>query len=292
MADLITIAQYEAIIGTITKADARTLVSTYLIPAASQAIERFVDRSLAATTYVEWVKTGNTYGVFFPEQYPLLTLYSVNKADTVFTVSNTGTQAMVVIVQPTMLQAYNPLTNVAVSYAYSTYTSIGLLLAQLATDYPLLVTEATVDTSMSTTLLRPATIAIQGGALSSVQGAIVAMTGHVNADRIVYGSEFAGSWNTMDFPGLPLDSVQYGNVGHICLVYSAGYSPLPSDLIVTTANIVRDMLAVEQGKRATGVKSESVSQYSYTLLDSIDFDNIVGTKYAGALRQYRRIVFA
>lgn len=291
MADLITIAQYEAIIGAIAKPATRTLINTYLIPAASQAIERFVDRSLSATTYIEWVPIGNT-GVFFPEQFPLLTLYSVNKADSAIEVTNNGTSAIVVIVQPTMLQIYNPITNVAVSYLYATYPTVSSLITQLAIDYPALATTAKVDTSMACTLLRPATIPIQPSTTSCIQGAVVAMTGHIREDRIVYGSAFAGNWNTMEFPGLPLDSIQYGNVGNICIVYSAGYNPIPMDLIVTTANVVRDMLDVEQGKRATGMKSENVAQYGYTVLDTVDFDNIVGSKYAGALRQYRRIVFA
>ena len=116
------------------------------------------------------------------------------------------------------------------------------------------------------------------------------MTGHVSEDRIVYGSMFTTMWSTSDWPNYPAGNAPYGNAGTVCLVYSAGYSPLPMDLTVTVANIVRDMLQVEKGKRSTGVESESVSQYRYQLMKGVDFDSIVSTKYARALAQYRRII--
>ena len=241
-------------------------------------------------TYVEWTQSPNEFGVFFPLEYPLVSLFSVSRAAPAFNITNNGTVPVNVVVHQDQLMIYNTLANTQVAYLYSTYTTLALLLAKMALDYPYLATVAAVDTSTSTTLLRPATVSLPAGLQGVIEGGITAMTGHVAEDRIVYGSMFTSMWTTQDWPGYPPQSAPFGNAGTICLVYSAGYSPLPMDLTVTVANICRDMWQVAKGRRATGMKSESVSQYRYELLPGISFDSVVSTKYAQALAQYRRIL--
>ena len=289
MGNLITYRQYCDIVGTPTNTTDAALLQNYLIPAASAAVERFVDRGLGLANYVEWTNSPNNFGVYFPLQFPLVALYNVSRADAAFTVQNTSAAGVVIVVQADQLQVYNPLANTTTTYLYTTYTTLASLLAKLATDRPDLVTVAAVATSFATTLLRPATIPIAAGSLETVQGAITPMSGRIDQDRIVYGGQFATVFTTQDFPGYP-DAPPYGYAGNVCLVYSAGYNPIPSDLVYTVACIIRDMLAIADGDMTTGMKSEKVAQYDYTVLAGVDLDALVYTKYAMALSQYRRII--
>jgi hypothetical protein len=63
------------------------------------------------------------------------------------------------------------------------------------------------------------------------------------------------------------------------------------DLQIIAANVVRDMMRVQKNRVATGLLREAVSQHSYKLLPDVSFDDIVRTKYAGALSPFRRITF-
>ena len=288
--NLINFATYQSIIGVVTNSDDAALITNFIIPAASQSIERFTSRKLLLNTYIEWITNSNSNGEFFPLEYPLASLFSVSRAAPAFSITNNGTVPVNVVVQQDQLMVYNTLANTQTAYLYATYATVGALLAKLATDFPYLATVAAVDTSTATTLLRPATVSLPVGLQGIVEGGITAMTGHVADDRIVYGSMFTGGWTTADWPNYPGGNCPMGNAGTICLVYSAGYSPLPMDLTVTVANICRDMWQVEKGRRSTGMKSESVSQYRYDLLPGVSFDSIVSTKYHQALAQYRRII--
>jgi hypothetical protein len=288
--NLLTPAQYQAIIGVVTNTDDLALITNYIIPAASLSVERFLSRKLLLNTYIEWTSSPNAFGVFFPLEYPLVSLFSVSRAAPAFSITNNGTVPINIVVQQDQVVIYNTLTNTLTSYLYTAYPTVAALLVKMATDFPGLALVAAVDPSTATVLLRPATISLPVGLQGVVEGGITAMTGHVADDRIVYGSMFTGMWSTADWPNYPQTSEPMGNAGTICLVYSAGYSPLPTDLQFTVACICRDMFRVAKGKQATGMKSESVSQYRYELLDGVSFDSLVSTKYSSALAQYRRII--
>ena len=289
--DLCTYLQYQSIIGTPAAASDQLLVQSTLITAASAAIKRFINRHIPLKTYVEWVGgTNNAGGVFYPLEYPVVALYSVNKATQAFTVQNNSAFPVVFVVQDDQFQVYNPVTNTSVVYLYSAYATVGALLAKLATDRPDLPTTLILDATMSTSLLRPATVTIQAGVTGAVEGGVAAMTGHVEENRIVFGTDLSVVWTTQDFPGYVGIPGEFDHIGQICLVYSAGYATIPSDLVYTTCNIVRDMLFVANGKRSTGVKHESVAQYAYDVLDGVSFDALCETKYAHVLAQWRRVI--
>lgn len=76
------------------------------------------------------------------------------------------------------------------------------------------------------------------------------------------------------------------------VVYNAGYTSttMPLDLQMICANIVHDMSLIESAD-VTGIyKSETLGDYSYTLADQTQINELIFTKYSKALDAYVKMV--
>jgi translation elongation factor EF-Ts len=75
----------------------------------------------------------------------------------------------------------------------------------------------------------------------------------------------------------------------IYIVYNAGYATadVPAALKQITSNIIKDCTKVVSGKLSTLMKSESLTNYSYTLSDSSTINEVV-SNYSMELDFYRK----
>ena len=287
MADLITLAQYEALMGTPALTDVPKVTS--LISSASRGIERFCDRALVQATFVEWLWSGSQNGAYFPQQYPTIGLYGAYCAGTAATAVNGSSTPLVLVATATELTVFNPVTLASKAYVFTTYVTLARLFAAVTADNPALTFTLSIDGNTSSTLLYPSSITV---GLPSGNAVIRAACTPISA-RMERGGQVLfttglslGGFDTIN--GLAqIDGPS--NTGNICLVYTAGYNPVPSDLQYITACIVRDMLDVLNNDTNSGMRSEHVSEYSYDIIPSINFDDLIRTKYFSALSAFRRI---
>ena len=291
MADLITLAQYKSFVPSTLTTD-EALISI-LIPVATKAIDRYTDRHLVEATYTEWVRAAGQAGVFFPHEYPCKAVYAALRADPAATVANSGTIPLTLVFSEDQLTVYATLTGVTKSYTYATHANVSTLFAAVTADYPALTFTLSVDGTLLSTLLYPTSLLVgTDGTTIEIRAACTPINAQIDQHgRILYATGMSvGGFDTIGGYEANRDG-QTTNIGNICLVYTAGFNPVPGDLQMIAANVVRDMVQIQKNRRQTGVKSETISQYKYDNMDNVDYDNLVRTKYAGALSPFRRTVF-
>ena len=291
--DLITATQYQLIIPSpVLTATETTWLTNILIPGASLAISRFCDRQLASGTVREWVSSPGSNGVFFPQETPFGALYAALRADDALQVVNNGSGSLILVATADTFTVYNPVANTSKAYLLATCTTLAALTAAVAVDYPALAFTALVDSGTASVFLVPASVNVPAGGTVNLRAACVPVNAQVSQDGgILFGdSPTSGAFTSLGgYEGCRDGQTTAPN--GVLLVYLAGYNPVPMDLQIIAANVVRDMMRVQKNRVATGLLRESVSEHSYELLSGVSFDDIVRTKYAGALSPFRRITF-
>jgi hypothetical protein len=240
----------------------------------------------------EWVGSPGANGVFFPQETPFGALYAALRADDALEVVNNGTGSLILVTTADTFTVYNPAANTSKAYLLATYTTLATLAAAVAIDYPTLVFTALVDSGTAPVFLVPASVNVLAGGTTNLRAACVPVNTQISQDGgiLFADSPSSGTFTTLGgYEGMFDGQAVAPNA--VLLVYLAGYSPVPMDLQIIAANVVRDMMRVQKNRVATGLLRERISQHHYELLPGISFDDIVRTKYAGALSPFRRITF-
>ena len=286
--NLITWAQYCGITGTSLTDSNQTLITTYIIPGVSNAIELYCDRDLVQNTYQEFLTV--TEGNVFPSQFPITKLFAVQSLGTVVSAVNSGTANYTLSVNDAGVDIWDAIAGSGTSYAIGTYPTLGSLLTQLGIDYPAIVFSNVISSSLDLGLILPATYNLSPSTSADIQGAVTTISGRISGHEI----GIVGIPGPASFPGFGFDygySNQFGMT--ICVTYLAGYSPIPSDLQILVARACQDMLGQVNGSGSDpAMQSEKVSQYEYTRRPNLDYNALINTVYAAALMQYKRTVFA
>lgn len=289
---LITWAQYCSYTNTSLTDSNQTLVTNVLIPTATQGIENYCDKKFSIEQYIEWSQAVDSFGNYQPKYSPVNRLFAVSSPDIAAYVTNTGNELNPVITY-TAINIYNPITNTNKDYLFDTYSNLTTLFAAIKLDHPELTftfnSEYNDIINLASNLLAPDT-----KTLNTTNQPIFAALNQIEARMVSDGICCAGlgysypnNYNAIFNPQFSYQSgVELAPL--VCIIYQAGYSTIPTDLQFTTAQIVQDILNQVLGKQSTGLKSESIDQYSYTVMDGFELNALVSTKYATALQRYRR----
>ena len=293
MSNLISWANYCSITSTISNDSNQVLIENTLIPIASNTIENYCDRLFTEQNYYEWTQSCNYFGFYYPLQYPVTKLYSASNPDILCTINNGND--INIIINNTSLSIYDPITTTNTEYLFTSYSNVSTLFTQAIIDYPTL--EVTYNTNYTNVqgvkceLLMPDTKMVN---TNNTDVVIYAALQQKEAKMIDQGIMLTGT--TTNLPTMissTYDAALNYNYGNpqTCIIYKAGYNPIPQDLQYVCAKVVQDMLVQSLGNQSTGMRSESIDNYSYTLQDGVSLANLVGTKYSDSLQKYRRIIY-
>lgn len=261
---LITLSQYKSWTNT-TTSDNDTLL-TLLISACSNEVEAYCDRTFNAAQYIEWIKTQPCSNLYNVRQYPIQYIQFIGEAETAISLTNTDNVSYNILIKDknmyvtpddTLTTAIYDLSNVATD----TVTEVAGVLDALSN----------VSATVSSTVNQNAKLLKEYNYMLDNS---IDMIGAVKSESTA---------ELIDDRTIRMDCG-----GTYCIVYYAGYTTIPDDLQKTVANIVRDALDVALGDVNSNIKSESETNYSYSLQDTVDFKAIV-FNYRGALDVYRNI---
>lgn len=275
---LINLATYKTLTNT-TDNTYDSLITT-LLDVATVEIQNYCDRIFTEDTYTEWTHLGCKSN-YIPKQYPINKVLLVGSPNTALTIVNSGTgisasytihindDKLMTITTSSLVETEFDLTNAA----YDTLTELG---AAITVAFPNLVCTVGTDVSQISSLLKPHAYIIEAGEQIEVLGVDPSGYSALVEDNVVYIKGYGG-FSTSSY-------------ADFVLVYKAGYSTIPSDLQMICANITQDALNVQTGEQNSSIKQESITNYSYTLGDTVDFRAIV-QGYASGLNAYKQIRF-
>jgi hypothetical protein len=274
---LITLAEYKTITGvTVATYDAYV---TAIIPYIQSSIEEYCDRLFDTRTNYEWSKYQNDRTVVV-QQYPITDIIMVGNPVQVANTSFPTTSDYNIEIKSdrvTVTDMNDP--NFAQdSYLFSANNTLADLKANIEGDYPLITVAITTGyTTMVCKLLRTGTGSYWTGAQR-----IFCQTRVPDLDqRIIEFAEDSGiSFSyTLDF---------YFNE-NIEIIYKSGYATadVPKALKTACAMMINDMIKWTE-KLTLGIyKSESVTNYSYTLADGIYIKDLIKT-YSAQLNPFKK----
>ena len=270
MSNLITYAAYKTY-NNITDDTNQTLAES-LITVASNQIELYCDRIFAEDTYIEEVKRLGCSHYVTPRQYPVNKILLTAEQSDAFTVKNNGTISYTLSIKDSVLtittEALTETTYDLTNASYDTLTELKAVIEAAFTDLSITIDSDVIQYSrflldQYQTIESSATVTIYGAKATDI-------------DIKVENNQF--------------------NVGSDCIVvYKAGYSTIPVDLQYVVARIVYDTVNVALAESgSSNLKSESITNYSYTLADNINLQTIISGyigNYGSTLDAYRRINF-
>lgn len=268
---LITYDQYKALTGVTD--DTNQAIATSMIDVASAQIEQYCDRIFTAADYVEWIDGESCYfGNFSPRQYPINLIKLVGKEKTAIQLtSNAASQVYTIDISNNTLNITDEsLVTETYDLTNASYDTLSELETAIESDFADI--EVAVDTSVVqlSKLLKPSTYVLNLNETIDITGCE-----RINAKvevkyNLVYGMD----------SGL--------------IVYNAGFTTIPIELQTVCANMVYDAVDVQTGTVNSNLKSESVTNYSYTIADNVDYNNIISgyiSENASVLNYYKRISF-
>jgi hypothetical protein len=260
MRPLITLSQYQTLTNSATSTN-DTLIET-LLSSVTLEIENYCDRKFWVDTYLVWLNNWCYFYELYPKALPIKAISYYGESTTALTVTNTGTSPYTFNIKDEELTVTSNLTYTA----HDLNTTLTNLVNTLTSAYNVTIVRDTTVTQNGL-LLEPANYTILPSTAIEIKGS-----------KQVEG-----------------DSKIIGNIikciaGCDIIGYVAGYTTIPNDLQLTTANIVKDVLGVQLGTNKAPYKSETITNYSYTLQDNISWYNIINN-YAGQLATYKNIAF-
>lgn len=276
MKTLITLDQYKTLTNSAGVSTYDTLLNE-LISAASIEIENYCQRPFNQDLYIQWYDSNsccNSLGLYcdscwdsyhnrlFPTALPVKSVVYYGSINNALAVTNNSTTPYTFSIENNILTVTSNLS----STEYSLDTDFVSLVNTLTSAYSVSIVTTTTSTNNGL-LLKPETYTALSGETVNLQGAIqVTGTAHIVGNEI------------------HLDQA------YDVVAYIAGYKTIPQDLQMTTANIVRDMFNIQLQNLKGQYKSETITNYSYTLADNTNLYNIVNN-YNGQLARYRTVVF-
>lgn len=272
MSNLVSWSTYCNVTGTATNSSDQSIVEGTLIPIASDTVETYCNRLFTETIYVEWSQ--NNLQTYFPQNTPVNRLYSVAIVDRLCTITNPTD--LNIVISKDALTIHNPRTLVDTEYLFTTYANVSSLFTAVVNNYadidivynssyPLADLE-----EVNTKLLLPVTLDIEDAETEDINAALVQQ----DYQRLLDG-------------GITLSCPDEQN----CIVYKGGYNPIPMDLQYIVCQVIQDMLAQQKGDQNSNMKSETIDNYSYTLQDGVNLQNLVRSKYGDALAKYKKVIY-
>jgi len=245
---------------------------TQLLSIATVQIENWCDRIFSAADYIEWIKTDNCNSVYVTKQYPIIRVKYLGSAYNAIKLTNNDTldyllditNSILTVNDETLTENTFDLTNVS----SSTLTTLVSSMNAVYTDITAVIDS---EASQTSKLLKPAVYTLLAGDTVDIVGSKVESYNiTVKNDGLIYG------------------------ISSGVIVYKAGYETIPLDLQLACANIVYDTADVLLNDKTGNYKSESITNYSYTLADGIKLQNIINgyiNTYSDTLNYYKKVSF-
>jgi hypothetical protein len=260
---------------------------TALLAPVQDAIEVYCDRRFMKWVWQEWYAYDR---VLMLTQWPVNTiLFLGTPVNCVQVVDNVNKYAFdikqangtnpTIVPKLTIINGFSLTTK---DYLFSTYTTVLDLVNAVQADYgaDLTITISTSPTydfnSMNTLMLRGGTGLNWYGAIR--QNVLYRIENETNRELII-PQNVVVQFNALDY---------WFEVA-IMVMWDAGYTTaqVPQGLKFITANIIRDILKIS--KRDPTLKSETVTNYSWTAFDKSNIAQLINTNYAIMLQPYKLI---
>jgi hypothetical protein len=258
--------------------DGDNAIITTLIPAVQSSIENYCDRLFDAQDYSIWTYYSNEIML---ENYPINYVKFIGYVNEVAVFTDT-TDNNQYTYEVTASRELGTLVSLAITdnalttttFAFATYTNLTLLKAAVELAIPAITMTITSGfETMSYKLLKQGTGRYLYGAERS------------NATTMITDNRTLVIMQSLDF----LFNSDLYMTTPIYIVYNAGYATadVPAALKQITSNIIKDCTSVVNSKLSTLMKSESLTNYSYTLSDSSTINEVV-SNYSVELDFYRK----
>ena len=265
---LISLSEYQTLMGV--SSSVNDAVITNLITVASRQIEQLCDRKFWNDDYYEFM-TCYSDNVVFPRVNPVKQVYWFSTPD--LYVQATDQNGATLTVSEDRVTYYSTATNTTSAYALSSFATTNALFSAISVDnasfsYKL---GTKINTTTPSTLLVHNGYAMQAGIETDVYGAIIAGINFYLVDDKIH---LAGGWHRQH--------------ARYWVRYNAGYNKIPQDLQQVCALITKDLLDVVLLKFDPKLKSQSITNYSYTV-NAIELYHIV-KRYEGMLSHYNNVV--
>jgi len=268
---ILDLATYRTLTNTVNGADDAYI--TQLLAVTQSQMESYCDRKFDPQDYKEWYK----YSRFLIlREYPVNAIKFIGTLQKMATFSSDDYNYE--ITSTALNVTDNTLTTITVTFGGAITTLTDIKTAIEAAIPGLTLTIDTGCSGLSYKLLRVGTGKdIYGAVRSDCQTKLV--EDENRTVELLSDSSFIFFYAT-DFC---TDINMY-------VVYNAGYLVMPLDLQMVCADIVRDMSYINSAS-VTGIyKSETLGDYSYTLADQTQINELIFTKYSQTLDLYVKMV--
>jgi len=271
---IITLATYKSLTNTTVTTDDAYLNA--LIPSVCDLVETYCDRHFDLNTYSFWTTISNSIKT---DEYPITKLIMAGQQQKVAVLSWPTTSDYAVeirsdrvVVTNTKNYGFN-----SDSYLFSDNTTLAALKISIEDDWDITVAIESGYTDFNTALLKTGTDKTWYGAIR-------------------YSANYRIQDNTIRFMQLE-DALeaQFGfdsfipNCFYVCYQAGYAYSDMPKGLQLVVSNIVKDILNLSKMGGKGMMKSESITNYSYTNWNPSEYDikNIINN-YADGLDPWRK----
>lgn len=263
---LITLSEYHTLTNT-TNSASDTYI-TEMIDVVSDKIEKYCDRTFTATNYKEEVSINGCRPTYQTEQYPVNRVIVIGQPNTAIEyTNNSASNVYSITTTPTTMYINDEALNETSYDLVTTYSTLSGLETQVESDTNLLLTVKS-NVSQVSKFLKEGTFVVEESGSATQDGMDIGGTVTIIND------------NTLEF----------GCGGSYIIYYNAGYSTIPEPLQQVVAQMTETAVALSADSNALGkdIKSESITNYSYTLQDSVDYNDLI-KQYQSVLDQYKRI---
>ena len=245
---------------------------TQLLSIATVQIENWCDRIFSAADYIEWIDVNSCNQVYITRQYPIIRVKYIGSDHEALKLTNNDTIDYIFDITDTTL-TINDETLSETTYDLSNAANDTLteLVSVMNTSYSNITVVIDSTVSQTSKLLKPGVYTlIAGDTIDIVGSKVESNNSKVKNDGLIYG------------------------ISSGVIVYKAGYETIPLDLQLACANIVYDTADVLLNDKTGNYKSESITNYSYTLADGIKLQNIINgyiNTYSDTLNYYKKVSF-
>lgn len=242
---MITLQEYCAY-KQITSPSSQDGIINTMIPIVTSIIEEYLDRNIESATNIELINIQDNN--IFTENYPINRILYVGVPTEAIRIEGlTDGQSM--ICEITGLYYYSSPFATPTSFLFSTSTTFALLKAAVETAIP----------TLTLNLLMPSTT-------------LTSFLLESSGSTIMYPARFSGTFIKRDSRTIELiDLDSCGNLwsNQIYLVYTSGWDidDVPPALKKIAFDMVSDLVNILSLSTNSGIKSESLGDYSYTLAD-------------------------
>ena len=260
-----------------------------LIPSVQDAIEVFCDRR-----FIEW-----TWNSWFPydralllPQYPVQEIMflgtPVNCVQVIdnanrysFDIKQANGANLNVIPKLSVIDCF---TFVVTDFLFSTYTNVHDLVTAVAAAFPAL--NLTISTSPTYDFNSMNTLSLRAGTGLNWYGAV--------RQNVLYRIDDETS-RMLIIPQnvvVQFNSLDYWFEVSINVVWKAGYTQalVPGTLKFVAAQVINDIINISKTGSGGILKSETITNYSYTMFDHANLGILINEKYAIMLNPYKKLI--